>query len=357
MRRLNIAVTVDPIIPVPPINYGGIERVVEFVVNGLVARGHNVTLFAHPESQCAGKLVGYGVPPHFTNSARLRELWQVGTGILQRVRQLDAVLSWGRLAALLPVLPFRRLAKVQCYQRDGVPWSSVKKAARLAGPSIRFSGCSASVYRQSAQYGADGGLWSTIFNGVELAKYKAVLNVPHGAPLAFLGRLERFKGAHNAIAIAKLTGRKLIIAGNKVLTGPDAEYFDQVVAPQIDDDQIQYIGPVDDAQKSDFLGACSAFLMPIEWEEPFGIVMAEAMACGTPVIAFDRGSIPEIVRDGINGFRCQTVEDAVAAVRKLDQTDRAAVRADCEARFSAEVITSAYESLIQQLVDSVGWRG
>ncbi len=355
MRRLNIAVTVDPIIPVPPIKYGGIERVVEFVVNGLVARGHHVTLFAHPESQCAGKLVGYGAPPHYTKNARLRELWQVGCGLTRELRHLDAILSWGRLAALLPVLPDRRVAKVQRYCRDGVPWGSVRIATALAGRSIAFAGASRSVSRlkpDSAAYGA----WFVVHDGVDLTKFKAVASVPPDGPLAFLGRLERFKGAHNAIAIAKLTGRKLIIAGNKVLTGPDAEYFDQVVAPQIDGDQIQYIGPVDDAQKSDFLGACSAFLMPIEWEEPFGIVMAEAMACGTPVIAFDRGSIPEIVRDGINGFRCRTVEDAVATVRKLDQIDRAAVRADCEARFSAEVITSAYESLIQQLVDSVGWR-
>jgi glycosyltransferase involved in cell wall biosynthesis len=355
MRSLNIAVTVDPIIPVPPVKYGGIERVVQFVVNGLVARGHSVTLFAHPESRCAGKLVGYGVPPHFTKSARLHELWQVGWGLTRELSHLDAILSWGRLAALLPVLPDRRVAKVQRYCRDGVPWGSVRVATVLAGRSIAFAGASRSVSRlkpASPAYGA----WFVVHDGVELTKFKAVASVPPDGPLAFLGRLERFKGAHNAIAIAKLTERKLIIAGNKVLTGPDAGYFDQVVAPQIDGDQITYIGPVDDAQKSDFLGACDALLMPIEWEEPFGIVMAEAMACGTPVIAFDRGSVPEIVRDGINGFRCQTVEDAVAAVRKLDQIDRAAVRADCEARFSAEVITSAYESLIQQLVDSVGRR-
>ena len=356
MRSLNIAVTVDPIIPVPPLEYGGIERVVEFVVNGLAARSHNVTLFAHPDSQCSGRLVGYGIPPHFTRSARLRELWQVGLGLTRELRHLDAILSWGRLAALLPVLAERRVVKVQRYCRDGVPWRSVRIATALAGRSIAFAAASRSVSRLKPDSPGYGN-WFVVHDGVDLTKFKAVTSVPSGAAMAFLGRLERFKGAHNAIEIAKRTAHKLIIAGNKVLSGPDARYFDQMLAPQIDGHQIRYIGPVDDTQKSDFLGTCSALLMPIEWEEPFGIVMAEAMACGTPVIAFDRGSVPEIVRDSINGFRCRTLDEAVAAVGKVHQIDRAAVRTDCERRFSAEVITNAYESLIWRLVDSAARRG
>ncbi len=190
--------------------------------------------------------------------------------------------------------------------------------------------------------------------GVDITKYKPVTEVPADAPLAFLGRLERFKGAHNAIEIARRSGRRLMIAGNKVTSGPDGRYFEEAVAPHIDGDQIRYIGPVDDAGKSELLGSCAAFLMPIEWEEPFGIVMAEAMACGTPVIAFNRGSVPEVVHDGINGFRCQGVEEAVAAVAKLGQIDRRAVRTDCENRFSSDFITGEYESLLQKMVEARG---
>jgi glycosyltransferase involved in cell wall biosynthesis len=168
--------------------------------------------------------------------------------------------------------------------------------------------------------------------------------------LAFLGRLERFKGAHNAIEIARRSGRRLIIAGNKVTSGPDGHYFDEAVAPHLDGDRIRYIGAVDDAGKNKLLGSCAAFLMPIEWEEPFGIVMAEALACGTPVIAFNRGSVPEVVLDGINGFRCQGIDEAVAAVAKLGQIDRGAVRSDCVKRFSSDFITSAYESLLHEMV-------
>lgn len=350
MRSLNIAVTIDPMLPVPPLEYGGIERVVEFVVNGLVERGHSVTLYAHPESNCNARLVPYGVPPHFTKWARVQELWQIGSKLTSELRHLDAILSWGRLAALLPVLPYRHVVKVQRYCRDGVPWRSVRIAAALAGSSIVFTGASRSVYRHRPQ--GDGyGSWIPVHDGVDITKYKAVMEVPADAPLAFLGRLERFKGAHNAIEIAKRSGRRLIIAGNKVTSGPDGHYFEEAVAPHVDGDQIRYIGTVDDAGKSDLLGKCAAFLMPIEWEEPFGIVMAEAMACGTPVIAFNRGSVPEVVRDGINGFRCQGIDDAVTAVPKLGEIDRNAVRADCEKRFSSDFITGEYELLLQEMVD------
>ena len=351
MKTLNIAVTVDPMLPVPPVQYGGIERVVEFVVNGLVERGHSVTLYAHPESHCMATLVPYGVPPHFSKAARIQELWQIGSKLSRELRHLDAILSWGRLAALLPVLPNRRVVKLQRYCRDGVPWSSVRIAAALAGSSIAFAGASRSVYRLKPR--ADGyGRWIPVNDGVDVTKYKPVSEVPADAPLAFLGRIERFKGAHNAIEIARRSGRRLIIAGNKVTSGPDGNYFEEAVAPHLDGDQIRYIGPVDDAGKSELLGNCAAFLMPIEWEEPFGIVMAEAMACGTPVIAFNRGSVPEVVRDGINGFRCRGIDDAVDAVANLGQIDRRAVRTDCEKRFSSDFITGEYESLLQEMVNA-----
>ena len=126
MRSLKIAVTVDPMLPVPPVEYGGIERVVEFVVNGLVERGHAVTLYAHPESHCKAKLVPYGVPPHFSKSARIQELWQIGSKLSRELRHLDAILSWGRLAALLPVLPNRKVVKSATLLPR---WSSLAKRA------------------------------------------------------------------------------------------------------------------------------------------------------------------------------------------------------------------------------------
>jgi glycosyltransferase involved in cell wall biosynthesis len=346
---LRLAITVDPYLPVPPLLYGGIERVVDLLVRGLVARGHAVTLFAHPDSRTPAVLRPYGLPPHTGAATRFRELLQVGRGLRQLRRSLDLVHSFGRLAALLPILRDRALPKIQSYQR-AVPWTGVRRAAVLAGESLTFTGCSTSLYADAVSSGVAAGRWHTVFNGVDVSRYAAVEAVPPDAPLMFLGRLERIKGVHHAIAIAKTARRRLVIAGNIVAEGPDAGYFDDEIRPHVDGRTIEYVGPVDDVRKNALLGASAALLMPIEWEEPFGIVMAEAMACGTPVIGFERGSVPEVVRPGINGFICRTVEEATALVPDACALDRRVVRADCEARFSQSAIVTGYERLYGEVV-------
>ena len=350
---MRVLLTADPYIPVPPVHYGGIERVIDVLVRELVRRGHEVTLVAHPDSRTPARLVPYGEPPHGGYRIRAKELMQVGSVLWRERRDADVVHSFGRLAALLPILPRRQLPKIQSYQRDSVPWTSVSRAVRLAGPSLVFTGCSSSVYRHRPPGPALGGDWRTIFNCVELATYTPALAVPADAPLVFLGRLDPVKGAHDANAIARGARRRLVLAGNLVTDGPDAGYFAERIAPHVDGVDVRYVGPVDDAQKNRLLGEAAALLMPIGWEEPFGIVMAEALACGTPVIAFARGSVPEVVRHGVNGFACGSVEDAVAAVGSLDRIDRRVVRADCAARFSGAVVADAYESLYHELADRV----
>ena len=349
-RPLRVAITVDPNYPVPPSLYGGIERIVDFLVRGLDRRGHRVTLIAHPQSSTAGELIGYGVPPHTGMRARSTELAQVGWHLWRRRHQLDVVHSFGRLAALLPVLPVRRLVKLQSYQRDSVPWRSVAIAERLAGSSMAFTGCSTSVYAGGP---AGVGRWHTVFNGADLSKYAFTAAVREDAPLAFLGRLERFKGAHSAIEIARRSGRKLVIAGNRVTTADEPDYFERAIQPHVDGDRVRYIGPVNDQQKNALLGSSAALLMPIEWDEPFGIVMAEALACGTPVIGFARGSVPEVVRDGINGFVCRGIDDAVSAVAKVASLSRAEVRRDCEERFSDDAIVDGYLAIYETLLNAV----
>jgi glycosyltransferase involved in cell wall biosynthesis len=356
MTRLRIAITADPYIPVPPRLYGGIERVIDLLVRGLVGRGHTVTLFAHPGSRTAAELVPYGVPPHIGLRARLGELWQVGATLWRRRSEWDVVHSFGRLAALLPILPLRRLPKVQSYQRDEVPWRGVKRATRLAGESIRFTACSSSVFRSRPDHGRAAGRWMTVFNGVDVEKYEFVPHVLPDAPLVFLGRLERIKGVHHAIAIARGCGRRLVIAGNRVDDLAGRQYFAREVAPHLDGESIRFVGPVDDVTKNRLLGAAAALLMPVEWDEPFGIVMAEALACGTPVIAFRRGGIPEVVQDGVTGYVCRTVEEAVTAVGRLDGLNRVAARADCEERFSQKAVVDAYEALYRELVTGRGQR-
>jgi len=341
---LRIAITADPYLPVPPRLYGGIERVVALLVSGLARRGHQVTLIAHPDSHTPAALIGYGVPPHTGALARVRELFQVGSALVRLRGRLDIIHSFGRLAALAPMLPMRGVKKIQSYQRP-IPWTGVRRAASLGGDSILFTGCSTSLYA-SGNVATGGTRWRTVFNCVDPSSYVAVTAMGADAPLAFLGRIERIKGTHTAIEIARAAGRSLVIAGNIA----DAEYFRREIAPHIDNRTISYIGEVDDAAKSRLLGGSAALLMPIQWDEPFGIVMAEAFACGTPVIGFARGSVPEIVRDGINGFVVRTTAEASQAVQRLNRIEREAVRRDCEERFSCDAIVRAYEDLYREAI-------
>ncbi|HVN31935.1 MAG TPA: glycosyltransferase family 4 protein [Thermoanaerobaculaceae bacterium] len=347
---MRIAITADPYLPVPPLQYGGIERVVDFVVRGLVTRGHDVTLFAHPESHTAGRLVPYGQPPHSGSAARTRELWQLATRVAQRAGHVDAVLSWGRLAALAPVLPMRRLAKVQRYCRHGVPFRSTRLAALVAGSSVRFAAPTASVFEAGALSDTARRRWEVVPDGVEVARYQPSSAVGKGAPLAFIGKLVRYKGPHIAIEIARRASAKLIVAGNPTDEPDGHEYFERVLKPQFDGRQIEYVGPVDDTQKNSLLRECSALLFTSLYPEPFGLVMVEAMACGTPVIAMANGSVPEIVRQGVTGFVCRSVGEAVDAVAHLSRLDRVAVRAECEQRFSDSVVVDSFEQLLRRMV-------
>jgi len=346
---MRIVITSDPYIPVPPRLYGGIERVVGLLVEGLVRRGHDVTLFAHPESSAPARLCPYGAPPHTGPVSRVRELVQVTTGLLSEWRRADVVHSFGRLAALLPVLPIRSLPKIQSYGR-AIPWRGVRRAVDIAGPSICFTACSTQMYANTPA-GQRAGRWETIFNGVDLDRFQLSASVPPDAPLMFLGRVERQKGPHHAIAIARRANRRLVIAGN--VEPSDCNFFAREVKPHVDGSRVEYVGAVDDVQKNAWLGKAAALLMPIECDEAFGIVMAEAMACGTPVIAFRRGAVPEVVRDGVTGFICDGVEAAAQAVSRVPSLDRAAIRQDCEQRFADPLILDQYERLYQDMVERI----
>jgi glycosyltransferase involved in cell wall biosynthesis len=191
-------------------------------------------------------------------------------------------------------------------------------------------------------------------NGVPLDTYTFRGDVDASAPLVFLGRLEEIKGPHLAIEIARRTGLSLILAGNI----PDAHraWFDKHVAPHIDNTQIRYIGQVNDAEKNVLLGGAKAFLMPIMWEEPFGIVMAEAMACGTPVLGLRRGAVPEVVEHETTGFVVDTVDELVAAIDLLPSLSRAACRARVERLYSDAAVTEGYTNIYSQMVSPRGRR-
>jgi glycosyltransferase involved in cell wall biosynthesis len=248
--------------------------------------------------------------------------------------RFDVIHSFGRLAYLLPLLPLR-IPKLMTYQRE-VTRASILKANRLSRGTLEFSAISRAMMK-----GVDDvGRWHLVYNGVSLQAYRFVPQVAPDAPLVFLGRIEHIKGTHLAIDIARRSGRKLVIAGNI----PDAhrDYFERQVKPHIDGDRISYVGPVDDRQKDELLGRACAFLMPILWEEPFGIVMAEALACGTPVLGLARGSVPEVVEDGVTGFVRADADELAATVDRIASIDRRACRKRAERLFSDRAVVDGY---------------
>jgi glycosyltransferase involved in cell wall biosynthesis len=340
---LKIALAVDPELPVPPIHYGGIERIVDMLARGLSARGHSVTLFAHPESACPVAKVAWSGG---SSRAPLDTLRNAAT-LTRHVAAggIDIVHSFARVAYLGPLLPVA-IPKLMSYQRAISP-RTTGLAHRLARGTLEFSAISRSMIERAGL----SGRWHLVPNGVSLATYPFRATLPPDAPLVFLGRVEAIKGPHLAIEAARLAGRRLVVAGNV----PDEHraWFEAMIAPHIDGDRVRYQGPVNDAQKCALLGGAAALLMPVAWDEPFGIVMAEAMACGTPVIGFNRGAVPEVVAEGATGYVVDTVAEMGAAVARLPAISRAACRARVERLYSDTAIVDGYLQLYAELTERV----
>jgi len=346
-RRMRILLTADPGLPVPPELYGGIERIVAALIAGCRQRGHEVGLVATagstaavdafapwPEARPQGRLA------HVKNSLHLAAM----AGDFAP----DILHSYSRLGYMMPLLP-RRLAKMMSYQRV-VGARQVKLAGLLSRGTLSFTGCSDYICSLGRR---GGGAWHSIPNFVELETFPFVAAVPADAPLVFLSRIESIKGPDVAIEIARRAGRRLIIAGNTIDSGPERDFWEQKIKPQIGRDGIEYAGPVNDAQKAALLGGAAAMLVPIQWDEPFGIVFAEALACGTPVISSPRGALPEIVEEGATGFLVRDVAGGVEAVSRLAQIDRAACRRSAEERFSLGVVCERYLAAYGETLDRI----
>jgi glycosyltransferase involved in cell wall biosynthesis len=341
---MKILLTADPELPVPPKLYGGIERIVDLLVTGLRSRGHIVGLVAHSDSTSpANQSFSWPGKRSQNKLDALQNTFTLWSAVQQF--QPDIIHSFSRILYLLPLLR-SSLPKVMSYQRNP-SHSTTSWGVKLAKGSLTFTGCSDYICSVGQKA---GGVWHTIHNCVELEKYTFQPKVAPDAPLVFLSRVERIKGAHKAIAIAKKTGRSLIIAGNHGTTGEADKYWQEEIVPHLGKDGIEYIGSVNDTQKNELLGQAAAMIVPIEWEEPFGIVFAEALACGTPVISSPRGALPEIIRQGIDGYLINTIEEAVVAVKELPNIDRYQCRQRVEKYFSASLILEQYEKLYSTLV-------
>jgi glycosyltransferase involved in cell wall biosynthesis len=331
----------DPGILVPPIDYGGHERLVYMCAREYATLGHEVHLLVTKGSVVEGCIVhGYGkveFPPK-----KLTALFAILTAwwfLWKNRTEFDLIHNFGRLAYLIPVLN-HPVKKIMTYGRE-IRKRNIKWINKLPNRNLVFTGCS----RDLISRGNVAGKWEVVNNAIDFSKYTLVEHIPEDAPLIFLGRLERVKGCHTAIKVALETGNRLIIAGNISPLKDEHRYFETEIKPFIDGTIIHYVGALNDEQKNFYLGQSKALLFPIEWNEPFGLVMIEAMACGTPVIAFSQGSIEEIIVNNINGFKVYDFQNMILALSNLDNIDRTACQKTAYEKFDISVIVGQYLNL------------
>jgi glycosyltransferase involved in cell wall biosynthesis len=342
VKEVRVLVIADARIPVPPKRYGGTERIVALLCDGLAARGHQVTLMAAKGSRNYGRLITYswaGRKPYpYRAWCKLR--FQALS--LAAARNADVVINFGRVNYLWGVLQTTK--PLICQFQNPIQHSAIDFLLSRRTEALLL----VSASDQQRAHVAGTGFWRTIYNAVDTDRL-AFAPRPDPGYLAFLGRLTANKGAHVAIEVARRLGRPLRIAGNVSDEARGRHFFETRVRPQLGDG-IEWIGVVDDEAKVPFLQNAAALLVPIQWHEPFGLVVAEALACGTPVLAMHRGSMPELIRHGVTGFLCRSTDEMVDAVGRLGEIDRRACREDCERRFSADRMVEDYVAAARDLL-------
>ena len=338
---VKIAVLASIAHSVPPRGYGPWEQVASTLTEGLVALGHEVTLFATASSVTSAHLhaeapAGYEEDP--TLDVKVHEGLHIAAAF-ERADEFDVIsnqfdflpLTYSRLVDTPVVTTIHgfsseRIVPVYAAYDDIAHYVSISDANRH--PALTYD--------------------ATIYHGIDLREF--TVGRGDGGYLLFLGRIHPDKGTHRAIEVARRAGMPLVIAG----VIHDVAYFREKVEPHLDDDQVRFVGPVGPAERDRLLGGAAALLHLISFSEPFGLSVVESFAAGTPVVATSLGSMPELVRDGVNGFLVHGIDGAVDAVEALRTVDRAACRRDAETRFSADRMVRDYERLFTRVVDRQG---
>lgn len=345
---MRIAMISPPWISVPPRGYGGIEWVVSLLTEELVSRGHDVTLFATGDS---------------VTSAELRYVFEEGPTALMH-QALPYAQHLG--PAFAHIAAEARAGRRYDVVHDHTAWIALEFAPLLPTPMVHtLHGCALDSERDFFAACRDNAAF------VSISEYQtrtfteiSISAVVHNAvdPGAFpfreakedyvlsLGRITKDKGQGLAIQAALAADVPIVLAG-KVDPGEDTEYFDEVVLPFVDGIKVRFEGEVPEERKQELFAGARALLFPIQWDEPFGNVMIEAMVCGTPVIATPRGAVPEVVRDGETGFLVRDLESLTAAIARLDEISPKECRAHVEENFSPRVMADKYERVFVRVAD------
>ncbi len=336
-NRLRIAMLAPISWRVPPRHYGPWERVVSILTEVLVARGVAVTLFATVDSITKATLVGTCPRPYSEDDSLDPKVWECLhiSHVFERAGEFDLIHNH---------FDFLPLSYSGLVETPVVTTIHGFSSAGILPVFERYNASSHYVSISDADRSPKLDYLATVHHGIALDEF--ALRRDSDGYLLFFGRIHPEKGTAEAIDVARRTGQRLIIAG----IVQDQAYFEREVAPHIDGDRICYLGSVGPDKRAEILGGAEALLHLIGFDEPFGLSMIEAMACGVPVIAIGRGSVPEIVVDGETGFIVTDLEEATVAVQRIGQLDRSAARKHVEDHFSAERMTDGYLRVYQEVL-------
>lgn len=323
----------------PPKHYGPWESVTSLLTEGLVSCGHQVTLFATGDSQTNGTLHAVCAHGYEEDPSILPKVWECLhiSELFERADQFDIIHNQ------FDFLPLSYSGLVDTPMLTTIHGFSSPKILPVYK---KYNGKTFYVSISDADRASELDYIRTIHHGIDLKQFE-FQSEPDDDTLLFFGRIHPDKGAKEALEVAKACGKKLILAG----IIQDQDYFHQYVEPQLDEKQAVYLGSVGPVQRNQLLGKASALLHLIQFDEPFGLSVIESMACGTPVIAFNRGSMPELIENGKNGFLVNTTEEAIKAVTRIGEIDRAECRRRVERDFTIARMTEQYIEVYQQILN------
>jgi len=330
---------------VPPKLYGGTERVIAHLCDALVELGHDVTLFSSADSETNAELVAVRDQALRLDDAPRTSDLAVHLAMLDEVRRRSREFDVLHFHVELIHFPiFEAIARRTLTTIHGRLDVKDLEDAYARWPDFPL----VAISEDQRNSLAVGNWVATIPHGLPPQQY--VFNSDPEDYLAFLGRVAPEKGPDVAIRLAQAAKRKLKMAAK--VDASDAEYFESTIRPLLGGGSVEFIGEIGDADKSKFLGKARALLFPIDWPEPFGLVMIEALACGTPVIAWNRGSVPEVIDDGVTGFIVDSEEEALQAIARVHELDRRRIREVFERKFSSATMARNYLQAYQRLIES-----